>query len=56
MLLNPKCLIWKALQQNINLTDSNLKDISKNIPLATYCIQCSRRLNNCLEKFCYRNI
>jgi len=55
MPLNPKCFVFKAKEQGKVLTDAELQDMAASIPLAAFCVQCARRLDDKLEKFCWKN-
>ena len=54
MALNPKCIVFKAMEQKQSLTVKDLNKLADTVPLAQYCIQCARRLGNKLEKFCWK--
>ena len=56
MPLNAKCFVLKAKEQGKILTDAELAEMAKTIPMAAYCVQCARRLGDKLEKFCWQTL
>lgn len=48
----PKCIVFKKK----DITEAQLKELAKTIPLAEDCLECDWRKNDILEKFCWKGI
>jgi len=55
-MLRPKCIVFKAKLAALILTDANLEALGVSMPLALECINCQRRQEDKLEKFCWKDV